>query len=903
MKHLCDDSLPRFSSFRSSTLCPPSCPSSRPQTRHRKRGWASRTLAVGALCTIFALLPVRSEAASFRGLGAFPGQPFESVLVGLNPDGSQLVGRAAVSSAGVSGFIAFDYDEAALSLTAGVGDLPGGALASRGVDQRSIGPAGSPTDRYTVGDSVGANGRRIWIRHETLPASGEITTYLPLYPKNAIDMTARGISESRRVIGDTTYGLGGSSSQRFYYDPDSGSFTALPHEHVEAIDDSGSRIVGSWLEPVKSREEALLWDETRGNIPLGWLPGGDVSRAFGISPSGRVVVGESRSNAAPGGEAFRWHPDLGLHPLEPIPRGQLRASRALASSDANVVVGWYSLGGSGRAAFLWNPVQGRVDLRDYLITQHGLFAELIGWQLTEATEISRDGKIIAGNGINPAGLPEAWVVDLDGPDRAEVRLAPVDPDGSPSTWKLSLKCGDLGIAELYFGIVPPQTFVPGQSSWDFGGCQNEEGIARFCTGAPEIGPTVSEQSFLIAPGSDLPFPARNDTIYAHLIGVQQQLCRPGDDETDLGLLRLPKPTPEILPSDFDGFAGLQTNGNELPDDAVRFSRSRIEPVGADLFVRPAPDDQDGSRWLVTLESETAFSTFSFGLIMPPGADQVFFAGCEEAVGPDNHRICADETDLGTDIDFSAVRTIGPSANLAEIGLRTDTIYVFLAGKLEGLGQRPAMNIPGQPSRLGLFRFGDPPFPNIGFVPTLSYEQLEVLDDYWNEIEEWSDSEGANVQTYQLISGTGFGGSGDPNWDGDAFEDAEDRCPYVATATNDDGGTLEQVGRTPVAGATPDGIGNDCQCGASLENPEVYQIDISLLRSALADSSVAQGLTPTSRAKCNSIGPVLGTIDPITELPMDCKVNDIFALLRGRVGEAPMIPNPGEFPTCPDVNTP
>jgi hypothetical protein len=49
--------------------------------------------------------------------------------------------------------------------------------------------------------------------------------------------------------------------------------------------------------------------------------------------------------------------------------------------------------------------------------------------------------------------------------------------------------------------------------------------------------------------------------------------------------------------------------------------------------------------------------------------------------------------------------------------------------------------------------------------------------------------------------------------------------------------------------------------------------------------------------------VLGTLDAATGLTMDCKANDVFALLKGRIGETPMIPTPGEFPTCPDVGTP
>jgi hypothetical protein len=35
-----------------------------------------------------------------------------------------------------------------------------------------------------------------------------------------------------------------------------------------------------------------------------------------------------------------------------------------------------------------------------------------GWTLTRATDISADGRTIVGNGINPFGLQEAWMLQL-----------------------------------------------------------------------------------------------------------------------------------------------------------------------------------------------------------------------------------------------------------------------------------------------------------------------------------------------------------------------------------------------------------------------------------------------------------------------------------------------------------
>ena len=81
------------------------------------------------------------------------------------------------------------------------------------------------------------------------------------------------------------------------------------------------------------------------------------------------------------------------------------------------------------------------------------------------------------------------------------------------------------------------------------------------------------------------------------------------------------------------------------------------------------------------------------------------------------------------------------------------------------------------------------------------------------------------------------------------------------------------------------------------------LDVDLLRDALNDPVVAGTIPAADLLKCNSIGPILDAIDSTTQLRRDCNANDIFALLRGRNGELPLVPTPGSFPSCPDVMTP
>ena len=44
------------------------------------------------------------------------------------------------------------------------------------------------------------------------------------------------------------------------------------------------------------------------------------------------------------------------------------------------------------------------------ILDHGI--DLTGWQLSEATDVSSDGRVVVGTGVNPSGFDEAWRVTM-----------------------------------------------------------------------------------------------------------------------------------------------------------------------------------------------------------------------------------------------------------------------------------------------------------------------------------------------------------------------------------------------------------------------------------------------------------------------------------------------------------
>jgi hypothetical protein len=66
-------------------------------------------------------------------------------------------------------------------------------------------------------------------------------------------------------------------------------------------------------------------------------------------------------------------------------------------------------------AIIWNP-DGTVRYLDELLAELGL--DLTGWVLESATSISADGHTIAGYGINPDGVRQAWVATIPEPASA-----------------------------------------------------------------------------------------------------------------------------------------------------------------------------------------------------------------------------------------------------------------------------------------------------------------------------------------------------------------------------------------------------------------------------------------------------------------------------------------------------
>jgi hypothetical protein len=86
------------------------------------------------------------------------------------------------------------------------------------------------------------------------------------------------------------------------------------------------------------------------------------------------------------------------------------------SADGTLIVGEISTSVEPNPheviAAIWDETMGWQRIKQILIDS-GI--EISGWKLTSVVDVSDDGRIIVGNGVNPDDIREAWLVDLSNP--------------------------------------------------------------------------------------------------------------------------------------------------------------------------------------------------------------------------------------------------------------------------------------------------------------------------------------------------------------------------------------------------------------------------------------------------------------------------------------------------------
>ncbi|NOT30518.1 MAG: hypothetical protein HOP15_08735 [Planctomycetes bacterium] len=138
------------------------------------------------------------------------------------------------------------------------------------------------------------------------------------------------------------------------------------------------------------------------------------SVALRTSTDGSISVGYGIDGSFP--VAAQWRD--GQTSALTDPTGALLPLVASAVSGLGQRIVGTALKSSSTAAFVWDADDGVRELQQVLAQDHGV--TLPGWHLLFAEDISGDGRCIAGWGVNPAGVKQAFRVVLPGPCPADL---------------------------------------------------------------------------------------------------------------------------------------------------------------------------------------------------------------------------------------------------------------------------------------------------------------------------------------------------------------------------------------------------------------------------------------------------------------------------------------------------
>lgn len=363
--------------------------------RSRTTGRPGRAGAF-ALIAVMALPELSAQLTpdAFQALGDLPGGFISTTAHGISADGSTIIGESE-SAIGPEAF-RWTPDTGIVAL----GVLTGTTGFSTALDVSDDGSVivGQSSGSLIFGDGF------VWTAATGMQSIGA--------PAGALGSWGNAVSGDGSFVAGYYYDAS-FQSQAFRWSS-GGGFEAIhafagagTTSAARAITPDGIVVGGEGSTPATGgASQAIVWMNNSG-IELGTLAtAGGGSGLFDLSDDGSVAVGWTESDL--GVAAFRWDVDTGMSSLGNLPGGMEFNLANAVSADGSVVVG-RAAGPDDDEAFIWTAVGGMVSLSQFLANE-GL--DLTGWQLLEAVGISADGLVIVGNGINPAGDNEAWLVNL-----------------------------------------------------------------------------------------------------------------------------------------------------------------------------------------------------------------------------------------------------------------------------------------------------------------------------------------------------------------------------------------------------------------------------------------------------------------------------------------------------------
>jgi len=351
------------------------------------------------------------------GPTSFGPVPGNNAFSALSADGSAAVGNSRTEGSPPNSF-AFYWSTLTGTIVPG---LPAGYVNSNASAISADGgtiigslftvdPFGTPTSRQAARGS----------RNEGLFFGG--LGYLPGGSNASSSANAVSVDGSV-IVGVST--SASSEQEAFRWTPATGmvGLGFLPGGTASAanlVSGDGSIVVGSVsfaFDP--SRQSAFRWTEAAGMTDLGALPGAVSASPTAMSPDGRFIVGTS------GFDAFRWDEAGGMVALPRLPDAQMAMAMAV-SDDGAVILGRSFFADGHVDYFIWTAADGSRSLRDILAASG---VDVSGWQNLQAEALSGNGNAIVGQGRNPSGFPEGWVIRLQGnrPPVASIGYSPQFP--------------------------------------------------------------------------------------------------------------------------------------------------------------------------------------------------------------------------------------------------------------------------------------------------------------------------------------------------------------------------------------------------------------------------------------------------------------------------------------------
>jgi probable HAF family extracellular repeat protein len=351
--------------------------------------------------TGFLLLGASSASAEalFQGLGDLAGGPFESRAAAVSGDGETVVGRSRTAN----GLQAFRYTlaDGLQSLGPNVDGLLESEASAVSYDGAVIvGGASNPGTtrrayRWTPGSGV--------------HSLGDIIVLNPVDPEPVpLERASTITRDGTRIYGTFESPSGFTAG----YEWTAGGVAQFPISNPSAVSDDGRYVAGNWGDSFYVARWDFQDDVLRllgGSFPDTWL-------VYDMTADASVIIGIGSGSNTP-----NWIWEGGV--LTPLSYD----ARAI-TPDGVTIAGCTSTHGPA----LVNRGSGVTrGLAEILLTDYGVEDAFAGWTNACATDISDDGRVTVGNGTNPDGHPEAWIVVLP------------PPSGG---------CGMLGIEAILLGV-------------------------------------------------------------------------------------------------------------------------------------------------------------------------------------------------------------------------------------------------------------------------------------------------------------------------------------------------------------------------------------------------------------------------------------------------------------------